>query len=403
MSGTISFSKGLADISALDSNKSTSDISTRRFSDNGITEVSEKKLCTTCNEYIEAANFRGHFKCEWHRYNMYRKQKQLSPIDFDMFLEREEMAKQQALIVKQKGQDHIKHKVHSCPLDLNSRNDTTLHSDLDENVVKKKGTKNRVNAIKYCAGMSIFNAKFIGNPNDALNFMIKHNGFYLPEAEYISNLAGLLEYLGNIVFIGNECLYCGRIFSTLYAVWHHMEAKGHQKIPYEMIEEIYQFYDFTPSYAKLLKNRGDLVNVAGSDINFTSVDGDIDDEWEDISDIDGYDEQIIKPEYNEPQILKIYSKYNLRPAMIDENNNLTLPDGREVVNRSTAYVYKQHLRPIRMFSGALLMSKSANNRICKEDFKGKISWLRDKIRQNIHKDVRSYKLFKVRSQNIIFK
>ncbi|KZV76321.1 hypothetical protein PENSPDRAFT_598627 [Peniophora sp. CONT] len=89
---------------------------------------------------------------------------------------------------------------------------------------------------------------------DNLTHMSSTHSFFVPDAEFLVDLPGLLTYLGEKVAVGNICLYCngkGREFRTLDAVRKHMVDKSHCKIAYstesEMME-IVDYYDFSASY-----------------------------------------------------------------------------------------------------------------------------------------------------------
>jgi pre-60S factor REI1 len=89
---------------------------------------------------------------------------------------------------------------------------------------------------------------------DNLTHMSSAHSFFVPDAEYLTDLPGLLAYLGEKVAVGNVCLFCngrGREFRTLDAVRKHMVDKSHCKIAYEAeadMLEVADFYDFTKSY-----------------------------------------------------------------------------------------------------------------------------------------------------------
>ncbi|CDO76715.1 hypothetical protein BN946_scf184796.g9 [Trametes cinnabarina] len=87
-----------------------------------------------------------------------------------------------------------------------------------------------------------------------LTHMSVTHSFFIPDAEYLVDLVGLITYLGEKVAVGNMCIFCngrGREFRTLEAVRKHMIDKGHCKIAYDAEEdrlEISDFYDFSASY-----------------------------------------------------------------------------------------------------------------------------------------------------------
>lgn len=82
--------------------------------------------------------------------------------------------------------------------------------------------------------------------------MLKTHGLFIPDIEYVSDLGGLVTYLGEKIAIGNICLYCngkGKGFHSLEAVQGHMRDMCHCKLLYEGNEEEYtEFYDFSSDY-----------------------------------------------------------------------------------------------------------------------------------------------------------
>lgn len=60
--------------------------------------------------------------------------------------------------------------------------------------------------------------------------MSKSHGFFIPDITYLTDLEGLLNYLGEKVGMGNICLWCnekGKAFYSVSAVLKHMKDKGH--------------------------------------------------------------------------------------------------------------------------------------------------------------------------------
>jgi len=83
--------------------------------------------------------------------------------------------------------------------------------------------------------------------------MSNEHSFFIPDVEYLVDLAGLFEYLGAKVGQGHMCLWCNekaRNFRTCSAVQKHMIDKGHCKLLHEgdAIAEFADFYDYSTSY-----------------------------------------------------------------------------------------------------------------------------------------------------------
>ncbi|XP_048413651.1 cytoplasmic 60S subunit biogenesis factor ZNF622 isoform X2 [Stegostoma tigrinum] len=86
-----------------------------------------------------------------------------------------------------------------------------------------------------------------------IDHMTKTHSFFIPDAEYLVDLKGLMTYLGDKVGIGNVCLWCnekGRAFYSTEAVQAHMVDSSHCKLftDGEAAFEFADFYDFRESY-----------------------------------------------------------------------------------------------------------------------------------------------------------
>ncbi|KAL2779835.1 zinc finger protein 622 [Daubentonia madagascariensis] len=83
--------------------------------------------------------------------------------------------------------------------------------------------------------------------------MTKVHSFFIPDIEYLSDLKGLIKYLGEKVGVGKICLWCnekGKSFYSTEAVQAHMNDKSHCKLFTEgdAALEFADFYDFRSSY-----------------------------------------------------------------------------------------------------------------------------------------------------------
>ncbi|KAF8554721.1 hypothetical protein OG21DRAFT_1597192 [Imleria badia] len=94
--------------------------------------------------------------------------------------------------------------------------------------------------------------------SDSLDVNLTHmasvHSFFIPDADYLVDITGIVSYLAEKIAVGNICIYCngkGRELHTLEAVRKHMIDKGHCKIAYDTEVdklEISDYYDFTSSY-----------------------------------------------------------------------------------------------------------------------------------------------------------
>ncbi|KAI6121610.1 C2H2 type zinc-finger-domain-containing protein [Pisolithus sp. B1] len=165
---------------------------------------------------------------------------------------------------------------------------------------------------------------------DNLIHMASVHSFFIPDAEYLVDLPGLLTYLGEKVVIGNVCIYCngrGRDLHTLEAVRKHMLDKSHCKIAYDTEDdrlEISDFYDFTTSYPD---DGEQNVNDA--------------DEWEELEDDGDVDEVVNEDTPSGDRGNRGGVTYG------DTEYELVLPSGARIGHRSMKRYYDQSFYGIR--------------------------------------------------------
>jgi len=84
--------------------------------------------------------------------------------------------------------------------------------------------------------------------------MAKMHEMFIPEKEYLVDLEGLLGSLHEKIHEFHECLYCGKLKSSIFGLQTHMRDVGHCKIPFDTEDEqldIGEFYDFRSTYSDL--------------------------------------------------------------------------------------------------------------------------------------------------------
>ncbi|KAL4002920.1 C2H2 type zinc-finger (2 copies) family protein [Acanthocheilonema viteae] len=135
------------------------------------------------------------------------------------------------------------------------------------------------------------------NVETNLIHMSVSHGFFLPDAEFCTDVNGMLHYLGLKVGSGNMCLVCNerKRFCSLDACQKHMRDKGHCRVACS-IEEMIEFENF-------------------------------------------YDYSSMYPEGEDDD--KSYSV-----ALTDDGYTLTLPSGAKIGHRSLLRYYKQRLKSV---------------------------------------------------------
>lgn len=195
---------------------------------------------------------------------------------------------------------------------------------------------------------------------DNLVHMSQVHSFFIPDADYLVDISGLITYLGEKIAVGNVCIFCndkGREFRSIEAVRKHMIDKSHCKIAYDSADdrlEISGFYDFTSSYpdAESRKKRESVM------IN--------DQDWEDAESGDESEaDEVIDAVASEGPGSDSDSDDSIPDNQIsygDSQFELVLPSGARIGHRSMRRYYAQAFpsgpsKPVDPNSGAALVRR----------------------------------------------
>ena len=135
--------------------------------------------------------------------------------------------------------------VASLTIDENESNDQLLKS-IDEKIAAARSRLSTTSCL-FCSQVSV-------SLDDNLTHMSLAHSFFIPDAQFLTDIPGLILYLGEKIAVGNVCIYCnqkGREFRSIEAVRKHMVDKSHCKIAYDSEDdrlELSDYYDFTSSY-----------------------------------------------------------------------------------------------------------------------------------------------------------
>merc|ERR1712012_591080 len=155
-------------------------------------------------------------------------------------------------------------------------------------------------------------------PEVNVQHMTRHHSFFIPDIEYLSDMHGLLSYLGQKVGEGHVCLWCnekGKQFHTTKSVQQHMLDKGHCKMLHDgdAVYEYADFYDYRSSYPDFEEHQ--LAEAAGG--AGAPPEGE-----------DGEEEEEVDLE-----------------CLEEDNYQLVLPSGASIGHRSLQRYYRQKLKP----------------------------------------------------------
>jgi len=242
--------------------------------------------CITCQvRFSDAELHRVHFKGDWHRYNLKRKVAELSVVTSEVFESRKEAHEKQVKVDNKEAKDpgnycvacgknfknqkayenHIQSKKHQemilkfetkpafVPKPEESVASEELDSDDDEEMEVEEVDSDEWEDDPVPVMDCLFCSHHSSTLDKNIVHMTSEHSFFLPDPEFITNLEGLVEYLGAKVGQGHMCLWCnekGKSFIALSDVQRHMLDKGHCKLLHdgESLIEYDEWYDYSSSY-----------------------------------------------------------------------------------------------------------------------------------------------------------
>ena len=330
--------------------------------------------------FANRSDLAAHYKSDWHRYNLKRREAGLPLLreaDFQARLEaalalrrereaREERSgtghlkkggksgkggKKERKKTNQKSRDRKESIGSADESDVDGANEdskmvTSDHEDESATTGGGGGGEDPAPAIDPC--QSLFDNTLHPSPRASLAHMSQKYGFFLPDVEYCTDLEGLLGYCQEKVKLGHFCLYCQSVFKTWSGCQKHMIDARHCKLRYERgvdQEEFDVFYDFSKANADFLGRQkgdaeGDVVYEEDMD---QDDDADDDGEWEDISDDD--DDMDEDNDDDEDDYQAYEAELRTHGFDITPLGELIFPDGRIIGHRGLTRYYRQRFAP----------------------------------------------------------
>lgn len=300
--------------------------------------------CITCQvRFNDADLHRVHFKGDWHRYNLKRKVAELPVVTAEVFESRKETHEKQVKVDNKEVKNPVTYCV-ACGKSFKNQKayENHINSKKHQEMILKFETKpafvpkpeeivesddddegdmevEEVDSDEWEDDpLPVTDCLFCSHHSSTLDKNIIHmtteHSFFLPDPEFITNLEGLVEYLGAKVGQGRMCLWCnekGKRFTAVDDVQRHMLDKGHCKLLHdgESLMEYDDWYDYSASYPE-----GEGPSDADSEVDLQTLD--------------------------------------------DTGYQLVLPSGSKIGHRSLLRYYRQSLNPVR----AVVASNNASGR-----------------------------------------
>jgi len=205
-----------------------------------------------------------------------------------------------------------------------------------------------------------------------MHMRVDHS-FFVSEIKYVTDLKGLLKYLGEKIHKGCLCIHCenrhAKDFKTGEAVQNHMTSKGHCFMKDDDFTEYIKYYDFSSTFndykTKIGGKLDDSETLKKDEAYLEIVSDDEDEEWEDDGEDDeeGDDEEDADEESGEKKPKKSQitdeskqmekeeekkqqriHRIKVKKAVVLPSGEVKLPNGKIIGHRGYKSYYKQYFR-----------------------------------------------------------
>lgn len=220
----------------------------------------DKITCIACRlEFTDNGVMREHYKSDFHRFNLKRKAANLPSVSQELF---DQKVASSAAKESQKGTQHLKNpekqqkKVVNPPTTKKVDSENFDGEKTDEQVFAER----EANAVKLSLEDSLFDNHKSATLDENLEYMMNNFSFFIPSIDYLADVAGLMDYLGQKITVGYTCLYCNKEFAAMKSVRHHMIEKAHCMMQWDYVDEYEDFYKFPPksTVAQYISETGEL-------------------------------------------------------------------------------------------------------------------------------------------------
>jgi pre-60S factor REI1 len=227
-------------------------------------------ICNTCRAAFSGIEkVKEHYRSEWHILNSKRRASNLMPLTKAEFKAlgiaappKKSAAPAPApaapVAAPAAPARVLKKSAAAMPAAVEGEGDEEGEGDADEGEEGEEEEEGaEVEVLPVAPTISIFDTKEFATVDECVEYMATAFGFFIPDVEYLVDLEGFLQYLGEKVKLGGFCLYCQRQMKPGRPCQNHMRSKSHCKVAFEEgvdMEEFEDFYDYTASYDGALED-----------------------------------------------------------------------------------------------------------------------------------------------------
>lgn len=316
-----------------------------------------------------------HYKSDWHKYNLKRREAGLPMLQETDFQDRWEAAlalRKEKEAKAHSGTAHLKNKSskkqnkkptkkaeHVAPPKESTDMDAESANEAEEQPTGKRMPESLAKSQEnpeIDPKQSLFDNHTSESVGGNLEYMQKAYGFFLPDQECLMDLEGLLGYCQEKIKLGHYCLYCEKMFPTWQGCQNHMISKQHAKLRYEQgyWDELDPFYDFRRENASFADGEPEKESKDNMAVESDAMEDDGDNEgWEDMSD-----------EEEDAEVMGGYEREIARFGLdVTPLGELVFPDGRIIGHRALKRYYKQNHRPANTSTAIVAAKQAAGERL----------------------------------------
>jgi len=352
-------------------------------------------FCSNCKIEIKSNDeTKEHYKSEFHRYNIKRTLVSLPPLSLENYLKK----KTQLVDVKQQEKETV-HKCKACNKTFGAKNTYDQHllslkhkenakrDEYRNGIVLEAPVEGQIEPQKLSApkpttvddqSICLFCNQKNQNVDENLIHMRMEHSFFISDIKYVTDLNGLLRYLGGKIHKGRICIYCenkhAKDFKSGEAVQRHMVDKGHCFMKNEEYDEYVKYYDFSSTLsdykAKIGYDEAENNTKLKDDEAYLEIvsddEDDEDDGWEDAEDEEDDEEEDDEDEDEDDQKEgeankeenkeqtngegeikekpQRITRIKVKKAVVLPSGEVKLPNGKLLGHREYRQYYSQYFR-----------------------------------------------------------